>query len=187
MAKCIRCGGSFLTRFKIKLKDAYICGKCAEELGLEKDFYKRSSLYSYEELKDGWDAYLDNRQKKKEADKIKAMVSVAHYGEERDLICTEEERLIFEHIKVMFEELGLSSSQLKLVRVSDGYVTAKVEPWDIARIKYTNRAKWVFFPTSEKEKVNITSPDDVETLKDQLTRTVEIIDKYDKGKLHRQD
>ena len=188
MAKCIRCGGSFLTRFKVKLKDAYICRQCTLELGFDKDFYLRSSLYSWDDIKDGKDAYLLKQEKKKIKQEaiLNAVNSVrmAHYGEERDLICTEQEREIFDIIKDMFRGLGYDDSLLSLVRVSDSYVTAKVEPWDIARIKYTNRAKWVFFPTSEKGKVNITSPDDVETLKDQLTRTVEIIEKYDKGKLY---
>ena len=108
------------------------------------------------------------------------MMEFTHYGEERDLICTEQEREIFEIIKDMFRGLGFDDSLLRLVRVSDGYVTAKIEPWDVARIKYTPRAKWVLFPTAERadQKNRILSPEDVRSFPEQIQKTIDIINKY---------
>lgn len=184
MAKCVRCGGSFLTRFKIKLKDEYICRNCALELGFPKDFYLRSTLYSWDDIKDGRDAYLLKQEKKKIKQEaiLNAVNSVkmAHYGEERDLICTEQEREIFDIIKDMLRGLGYDDSLLRLVRVSDSYVTAKIEPWDVARIKYTPRAKWVLFPSIDcaDQKNRISSPEEVRAFSEQVQKTIDIINKY---------
>lgn len=184
MAKCVRCGGSFLTRFKIKLKDEYICRNCALELGFPKDFYLRSTLYSWDDIKDGRDAYLLKQEKKKIKQEaiLNAVNSVkmAHYGEERDLICTEQEREIFDIIKDMLRGLGYDDSLLRLVRVSDSYVTAKIEPWDVARIKYTPRAKWVLFPSVDcaDQKNRISSPEEVRAFSEQVQKTIDIINKY---------
>jgi len=113
MAKCIRCGGSFLTRSKHQLKDGLICGKCLKELGFDKD-------------------------------------------------------------------INADVSPLQLVRVSDDYVTAKYGEWDLARIKYTNRAKWVKFPTVEaaKEKHGIEKPDDVLRFHQLIIESINHIEKY---------
>lgn len=184
MAKCIRCGGSFLTRFKIKLKDEYICRNCALELGFPKDFYLRSTLYSWDDIKDGRDAYLLKQEKKKIKQEaiLNAVNSVkmAHYGEERDLICTEQEREIFEILKELMRTAGFDDSPLGLVRMSDSYVTAKIDSWDVARLKYTNRAKWILFPVVSRsdEKIRIGSPEDVRAFGDQVLKTIEIINQY---------
>lgn len=108
------------------------------------------------------------------------MFKFAHYGEERDLICTEQEREIFGIIREMFREAGYDDSPLQLIRFSDNYVTAKVEPWDVARIKYTNRAKWILFPCVDRAdgKERINSPEDVRAFQEKLTKTIDTINKY---------
>ena len=178
MSKCIRCGGSFLTRRKIKLKDAEICGKCYKELGFDNPL--TSDFYKWEDIKGGRDAYRI-KQAKEEIKKqaiANASISMAHYGEERDLICTEQERKMFDVLKKMMKELGYDDSPLQLVRVSDSYVTAKIEPWDVARIKFTPRAKWILFPTAGNEKHQLKSPEDVLEFGEQLQKTVDTINKY---------
>lgn len=106
------------------------------------------------------------------------MFKLAHYGEERDLICTEQEREIFDIIKDMFRGLGYDDSLLQLVRVSDSYVTAKIEPWDVARIKFTPRAKWILFPTADNDKRTVGSPEDVRAFIEPVQKTIDIINKY---------
>lgn len=179
MAKCVRCGGSFLTRFKIKLKDAYICRQCTLELGFDKDFYLRSSLYSWDDIKDGRDAYYLKKKKQEIKDAVISSISVTMKGgQRRELICTEEEREIFDEIRNIFRSFGFDDSGLELVRVSDNYVTVKAEPWDVARIKFSSRAKWVLFPSCESEKHYIESPEDVQDFDAQIRKTIEIINKY---------
>ena len=93
-------------------------------------------------------------------------VSFGNYGNERDLVCTEEERIIFRIISRICEENNLDIFPLRLTRVSDNYVSAVMDSgsdfgaMDMARIKYTNRAKWIMFGPDFK-KTQISRPDDV--------------------------
>lgn len=182
MSKCIRCGGSFVTRRKIQLKDAEICGKCFKELGFDKSDLLTASIYPYAEIKDGKQSYYLNKRKKAAKDEIIGSVSVSmsSYGEERDLICTEEEREIFEELEIICADVN-PPHPLQLVRVSDNYVSAKIGDWDLARFKYTNRAKWLSLPIVEasSQKHQIEAPGDVADYSDQIRESVEHIKKYE--------
>lgn len=90
------------------------------------------------------------------------MLEFQNYGQERDLVCTEEERAIFERIRDEFPD-----DDLRHVRISDNYVSVKFGDWDIARLKYTNRAKWLMFPQYEYKQV-----------KHRIERTVEVEDYF---------
>ena len=106
-------------------------------------------------------------------------ITFANHGQQRDLVCTEEERAIFTLIAEMCSDLELPEPP-QLVRVSDDYVTAKVGDWDLARIKYTTRAKWVIFPTAESRSVKhrIASVDEVSGFQELVRKSAEIITKY---------
>ena len=84
-------------------------------------------------------------------------VNFANYGQTRDVNVTPEELRIYELIADSVD------AEVELVRRSDSYVTAAVGDWDLARFKFTNRAKWILFPIVErpKEKHKIESPVDV--------------------------
>lgn len=181
MSKCIRCGSSFLTRRKVQLKDAEICGKCFKELGFDKSDLLTASIYPYGAIKDGKTAYYANKRKKALRDEAlaSATVTVTGAGRERDLVCTEEERMIFEELELICADLELPEP-LRLVRVSDAYVSAKIGDWDLARIKYTPRAKWIVLPVLEAGAVKhpIEAPEDVNSFSDRIIESVEHIKKY---------
>lgn len=84
-------------------------------------------------------------------------VNIANYGQSRDVDATPEELRIYELINDSVD------TDVQFVRRSDSYVTAAVGDWDLARFKFTSRAKWVLFPIVErpKEKHKIESPEDV--------------------------
>lgn len=67
MAKCIKCGGSFFGRGKIKLKDAEICFKCFDDLGFDHkvDVYGSRDL-KWDEIKNGRHAYWRNKKRAQE-------------------------------------------------------------------------------------------------------------------------
>lgn len=67
-----------------------------------------------------------------------------NYGQERERIATEAEIEIFEILKAL-----TLADDLELVRKSNDYVSAVVGDWDLARIKFTPRAKWITFPITE--------------------------------------
>lgn len=99
--------------------------------------------------------------------------SVGNYGQERDLICTEPERQIFEIVLEMAGELLLDPEVLRLARVSDNYVSIVMDStkgygaMDVARFKYTNRAKWIKYGPRFK-KTDIEVPDDVREYPEEL-------------------
>lgn len=104
-------------------------------------------------------------------------IQFSNYGQERERIATESEIRIFDLIRSM-----TNRDSLELVRKSDNYVSAVLGDWDLARFKYTPRAKWISFPTLEAgaPKHRITDPKDVAGFADLLTESLAHIDKYSK-------
>lgn len=98
----------------------------------------------------------------------------ANYGQERDLNATDEEIKIFEALK------KATGRDLRLVRKSDSYVTAVLGEWDLARFKYTQRAKWVSFPIVEvgPPKHRIAHPEEAVSFADMIAESLAVIDKY---------
>lgn len=70
-------------------------------------------------------------------------ISFQDHGQERDLICTEEERKIFNRV------CEIVGDGPRLVRTSPNYVAIKYKGYDLMRLKYTNRARWFNFPMME--------------------------------------
>lgn len=101
-------------------------------------------------------------------------IKFTDYGQMRDVNATDEEIRIFELIR---EATG---RDIELVRRSDSYVTAVLGEWDLARFKYTQRAKWVSFPAVEAgaPKHKITAPDDAVSFADLIAESLVVIDKY---------
>lgn len=110
-------------------------------------------------------------------------VTLGNYGQERDLVCTEEERIIFRIISRICEENNFDVSPLRLTRVSDNYVSAVMDSgsgygvMDLARIKYTNRAKWIMFGPDFK-KTQISRPDDVVKMSDDVVNAYRFNEPY---------
>ena len=100
---------------------------------------------------------------------------INNYGQERERNATETELEIFAVIKEM-----ASRDDLILVRKSDNYISACIGEWDLARIKYTPRAKWLMFPVVEigSTKHRIESPDDVRQFSDELKMSLDRIALY---------
>ena len=100
MAQCIKCGKNTLVRGHVKLADAAICTPCFKSLGFKLTDTAGAAAYSYEDIKDGKDAYYKKRidvladlydQAQNEEHDFK----FARYGEFRDLDATEEEMEMF--------------------------------------------------------------------------------------------
>ena len=102
-------------------------------------------------------------------------VQFSNYGQERERIATETEIEIFEIIRTLS-----GREDLQLVRKSDNYVSAVLGDWDLARFKYTPRAKWIMFPVVESGSVKnkISAPEDVRSFADLIAESLAHIDKY---------
>jgi len=102
----------------------------------------------------------------------------AHYGEERDFDATDEELGIFEELQglVALKELP---DELRLVSKSGNYLTAAVGEWDLARFKFTDRAKWIMYPSAEHSvKHKLTCVEDMHEFDDLLDASCERIKKF---------
>lgn len=104
-------------------------------------------------------------------------IRFANYGQLRDVDATDEEVQMFELIKNI-----LDAPDLELVRKADNYVTAVVGEWDLARFKYSQRAKWIELPIVEygknRKKNRIESVEDVHQYAEQLQESLAHIKKY---------
>lgn len=103
---------------------------------------------------------------------------IINYGQERDLICTEQEREIYNIICALSGD-----DRIQLIRKTDNYVSAVLASsqgygeMDIARFKFTTRAKWIRFGP-DFEKVPLTDPDDVEGMADEIQAAYEAVREY---------
>ena len=109
------------------------------------------------------------------------ILTFQNHGQERDLICTEEEREIFHNVCGIIAEAGLNPDLLKFVRKSDNYVSIVMESekygsMDVARVKYTNRSKWIW--TQATGRVSISHPSDVASVADELAESFRFNSKY---------
>ena len=101
-------------------------------------------------------------------------IRFANYGQERDINANDDELKIFESLK------DATGRELRLIRKSDSYVTAALGEWDLARFKYTQRAKWISFPTAEvgPPKHKISRPEEAVSFMDLIAESLAVIDKY---------
>lgn len=182
MAKCFRCGKSTALRGAVQLKDEVICGKCAKDLGMDKTEILIATQYKYADIKDGMDLYYKKQTIKRSMleaiEEGKAGLKLANYGQERDLNCTDGELLIYDAVIKALSDAGLDTSCMKLTRKSNDYVSACMQSsdegyglMDVARFKFTDRAKWIKTgPSFAKTKIE--APEDV------LDRAEEMVEEY---------
>lgn len=94
------------------------------------------------------------------------MVSIefSNYGQVRETDATPEEKEIFLTICAIVSAAGQDPNEISLVRKSSGYVSAVIGQTDVARFKFTGRARWIMFPYSgtDKDKRAISAPEDVQ-------------------------
>ena len=94
-------------------------------------------------------------------------IKFAHYGEERPFNATDEEVQIYDIIRELFPD-----EKIIFVRKSDNYLTAVCHSMDIARFKFTKKAKWIQLPYVLDDKVKLTDPEDVRQIRSDLERAI---------------
>ena len=100
----------------------------------------------------------------------------AHYGEKRDLNATDEELIVADMIIKMLPP----ADDYDIIRKSSNYISVVKGDWDVARIKFTEKAKWVNVCCVDAGKVKrpIERPEDVERFRDDFMKSYEHIMKY---------
>ena len=183
--KC-ECCGATLGMFKkyVALSDGAICKKCFEGLGFDFNDADKYSGAKVREIQSGFGHYSKFIANKDPMTVLEDLglptLRFAHYGEERAVDAEDGEMQMFNIICEMVNEIGFDTEQLRLTRKSKDYVSAVIGDYDVARMKFTDRAKWIIIPYAEPkaEKHHIEMPDDVRQLKDLLIKNLEFISKY---------
>lgn len=106
--------------------------------------------------------------------------TIQYGGRVKELNCEPEEAEMFGILCKMYEDTGRDSASLVLERYSKDYLSVKLGEWDVVRIHWGPRSKWILFPAFEKhsERHKIFATEDIRAFSDLLQKTVEHIEKY---------
>lgn len=197
MGKCIRCGKESFLFKHFKLQDGEICKNCFRELGFGKNYDYSTEVYSYDEIKVGKDEMF-RIQREKDRKFRENPLSVLLNDEQKDALVKEitkgtgmndgqkelnankEESEIFDILGAMYQVYGGKRDDLKFVRYSDNYLSARVGNIDLARFRFGERTQWIFFPNveSKKERHKISTPEDVLQFEKLAQDSIEFIKRY---------
>lgn len=197
MGKCIRCGKESFLFKHFKLQDGEICKNCFRELGFGKNYDYSTEVYSYDEIKVGKDEMF-RIQREKDRKFRENPLSVLLNDEQKDALVKEitkgtgmndgqkelnankEESEIFDILGAMYQVYGGKRDDLKFVRYSDNYLSARVGNIDLARFRFGERTQWIFFPNveSKKERHKISTPEDVLQFEKLAKESIEFIKRY---------
>lgn len=110
-------------------------------------------------------------------------ITIQNHGQARDLNCTDGEAKIYDQIVKALSDAGMDVSCMELIRKSDDYVSACMYSgsdyghMDVARFKFTDRAKWIKTGTGF-EKFKIARPEDVLELSEELAAAYRLNEPY---------
>jgi hypothetical protein len=153
----------------VKLADGKLCMKCFLALGFDKCMRSAFDTVPFDRIKDGADSYFEYcRSLNNIKEDPEPSFSFSNYGQERDTNETDPEAEIFDIIKKATKE-----EHLRFVRKSNNYVSAAIGPTDVARFKFTKRAKWILLPYLDNEKHPLQEPIDVYAMASDLVKAVD--------------
>lgn len=160
MAKCKRCGKSTALRGHVKIKDADLCGVCFKELGFEKRDLLTASIYEYEAIKNGRDAYYFNSIKAR-ADQYdvehadKYGISLKHYQQLDKAGATDNEMKIFAAICAVLNDEGLETDPILIAPGDNGSLLLMIDGIIMLQYKSEPNVKWILLPNESDEKIRI--------------------------------
>lgn len=159
MAKCIRCGKSFLGRIKIKLSDAEICSKCYAELGFDPKYAKYGTAYSWAEIKDGSDAYYARKHAKEQTHEAESIgLNLKLFRQLHAAGATDPEIRLMSAICATLSDEGRDIDVLDVALGDNGSLLVLVD--DVVAIEYKSDSgvKWIRLPNESEEKIRISGP-----------------------------
>lgn len=162
MAKCVRCGGSFLLRGKVNLADADICGKCYRELGFDPSYsgLLLARNIKWDDAKDGKEAYDRRQWAKRKAEYAREEAErlglfFADYQTLSDLDCGGYEMKAVERVCALLEDEGCNSRKISYEREPGAPLSAYLGDDLLYQLKYTKDVKWIRIgPDGEKKQIS---------------------------------
>lgn len=160
MAKCIKCGGSFLTRGRIRLADADICFKCFESLGFDRKtgIYDGKS-YKWDDIKDGFDAMMAREHAVKNAIKANDLgLTPKLYKQLNNAEATDPEIRLMSAMCALLSDEDRDIDALDMDLGHNGSLLVMIDGVVIIEYKSDSGVKWIRFPHESEEKLRITGP-----------------------------
>lgn len=172
MAKCIRCGKSTIVRGHVSLADAAICTPCWKSLGFKLTETATASLYRYDDIKDGREAYdqkrwAESQARFAEAEADRLGLYYADYDTLEALDCSDNEMRTVERICALLEDEGCKTRRISFEREPGAPLSAYVGDKKLFELKYTKDVKWIRIGDDEN-KNRITGPAGINKLVDKL-------------------
>lgn len=157
MAKCIKCGGGFLTRGRIRLADADICFKCFDSLGFDhKQGVYTGSLYKWDQIKDGYEAMRAREYAEAAArEAAKIGVSAEQYRQLNKADATDMEIKIFSKICALLKDDDRDPDLIDVSLGDNGSLLLMVDGVVFIRYKADAGVKWIIFENESSEKIRI--------------------------------
>lgn len=175
--KCKRCGSIF--RPAIILKDGRICIKCYKELGFNvKQDIGGPAKYTYDEIKDGYDAMMNARIAKRIRSVAIESIQVKGAGRDRELNATDNEHKSYDIIKQIINDAGLDTDKISLVRKSDNYLSVVAFGSDLCRFRCGQKTQWFMFPFISNEKIKVEDLSRLTELSDHIVNSYNQCEKY---------
>lgn len=170
MAKCVRCGKSFLTRGKIKLADAEICFKCYDELGFDhKIGIYGGDSHKWEDIKDGYDAMRSREYAKKSAIEAANLgLTPSLYRQMNSFEMTNLEVKVLRAICSTLSDEKRDINVLDCALGDNGSVLLMIDGVVIIEYKLDEGVKWIRLLNESEEKIRITGAAVINKMADRI-------------------
>lgn len=157
MSKCIKCGGSFLTRGRIRLADADICFKCYDSLGFDhKTGIYIGNTYRWDDIRDGQQALWARQHAAIAAQEAAELgVSYKQYKQLDQAGATDMESKIFARICAILADEERDHDLIDVSLGNNGSLLLMLDGVVFIRYKADAGVKWIIFENESSEKIRI--------------------------------
>lgn len=160
MAKCMMCGKSTLIKGHVKLADGAICTPCFLKLGFKLSDATTSSLYKYDDIKEGKDVMYRKRAAEsalkadyEEANKIG--LALKHYRQLENAGATDMEKKILAAICAVLYDEGRDFEIIDVALGDNGSLLLMLDGTVFVEYKADSGVKWIRFDNEGQEKIRI--------------------------------
>lgn len=177
MAKCVRCGKSFLGRGKIKLADEEICFKCYDELGFDHKLgINIGSQYKWNDIKDGYDAMRAREYAAKQAREAASIgLNLKLLRQLHSAGATDPEIRLTSAICSVLSDEGRDIDVLDVALGDAGSLLMMIDGTVLIEYKSDEGVKWIRFNSEGDNKVRISGPARINAMADRVVAAYDAV------------
>ena len=175
MAKCMKCGKSTLVKGHVKLADGAICTPCFMKLGFKLGDVTTSSLYKYDDIKDGKDmmqrrrlSETIDRADQEEAEKFGLNLKLVRQLDKAG--ATDPERRILGAICAVLADEGRDTDAIDAAPGNNGSLLLMIGGTVFIRYKSDEGVKWIALENEGGEKIRISGPGRINSMASRIVQ-----------------